>query len=132
MKESMCECANCGKVMPEDELKEAQDLWQRLAPGDEFPAGECPECGCLAYGVEPSWEKEKQDAPPSLPTVKWIAEKDEVPDAELAVLVYMPNADDEVWLATYEGNGLWSLTGNEDGHPVSTVTHWAHLPEGPK
>jgi hypothetical protein len=45
-----CECFNCGWKGSEDDLNEIKDFHQRVEPGDTaVPAGECPECGCLAY-----------------------------------------------------------------------------------
>lgn len=46
------QCDNCGAVRPEDELIEPAHLWERLDPGSEAPAGECPDCGALAYLVK--------------------------------------------------------------------------------
>lgn len=50
-----CECGDCDWTGPEEdlgaELCDVEDLFQRIDPGSEVPAGECPECGCLAYIV---------------------------------------------------------------------------------
>jgi hypothetical protein len=49
-----CECFNCGWNGGESELGEIKDFHSRVEPGDTVvPAGECPECGCLAYLKEP-------------------------------------------------------------------------------
>lgn len=49
-----CECFNCGWNGDEDALKEIKDFHSRVEAGDTtVPAGECPECGCLAYLKEP-------------------------------------------------------------------------------
>lgn len=46
-------CGNCqwegdfGEL--QCQLDEIPDLAERLDPGSEVPAGECPECGCLCY-----------------------------------------------------------------------------------
>ena len=45
-------CDNCDWKGTETECNEAKDLSERLDPGCEVPAGECPECGCLAYLVK--------------------------------------------------------------------------------
>ena len=49
----MCKCDNCLWTGTEEELgtplKDCKDLGQRLDPGSVVPAGECPDCGCLAY-----------------------------------------------------------------------------------
>ena len=36
----------------EDRLAQPEELWERLDPGSEVPAGECPDCGALAYLAE--------------------------------------------------------------------------------
>lgn len=46
------ECANCARNWNLDELKPIQDPWQRIAEGEPWPAGECPDCGSLCYKVE--------------------------------------------------------------------------------
>lgn len=47
-----CRCDDCGHVCPIDELDIVSDIEQRLTPGTETPAGECPECGALSYLLE--------------------------------------------------------------------------------
>ena len=47
--EEKARCANCDKVFPVSKLDEAGDLYERVEAGGEVPAGECPECGALAY-----------------------------------------------------------------------------------
>jgi hypothetical protein len=44
-------CDNCGTVYDDDELDSIGDLFERVAPGDIMPAGECPDehCGALCY-----------------------------------------------------------------------------------
>ncbi len=47
-----CVCGNCswqGPLAAAKELAHVPELAQRLTPGDEVPAGECPKCGALAY-----------------------------------------------------------------------------------
>lgn len=53
------QCANCGREWPDDELDPIKDLLQRVAPGECFPSGECPDCGCLCH---PSDDREPSDA----------------------------------------------------------------------
>jgi hypothetical protein len=48
----MTECANCGARRLHGDLKEIQDLSERIDPGSEVPAGECCDCGALCYLVE--------------------------------------------------------------------------------
>lgn len=52
-REPQVACANCEWCGRVEDLKPARDLAQRLDPGGEVPAGECPKCGCLAYIVRP-------------------------------------------------------------------------------
>lgn len=42
-------CADCGSCWHEDQLREIQDLMQRVAPGEIMPSGECPDCGALCH-----------------------------------------------------------------------------------
>jgi hypothetical protein len=43
------ECANCGWTGSADDCGEIKDIFERVAAGEEMPAGECPECGCLCH-----------------------------------------------------------------------------------
>ena len=47
------ECDNCDWEGTESNLgrpfDECEDLWERLDPGYEVPAGECPVCSCFSY-----------------------------------------------------------------------------------
>lgn len=46
------ECANCGRSFHVDDLNhEVKHLHERVDPGGAMPAGECPECGALAFPV---------------------------------------------------------------------------------
>lgn len=45
-------CDNCDWSGDIDDLKPIKDIYQRVAPGEVMPAGECPECGCLAHVEE--------------------------------------------------------------------------------
>lgn len=48
--ETPCQCDNCGWTGMDGDLDRISDYAQRTAPGYmEMPAGQCPECGCLAY-----------------------------------------------------------------------------------
>lgn len=48
-----CECANCDWRGPMSALKDIKRYHERVDPEDGVePAGECPECGCLAYDAE--------------------------------------------------------------------------------
>ena len=49
---SLCECDNCAweGTYKEVDIPALVDF-DRLEPGHEVPAGECPECGSFAYWV---------------------------------------------------------------------------------
>lgn len=53
-----CENEDCEWTGDIEQTRDMNDFWGRVAPGDEMPAGECPECGWLAYVV-----KEKDELP---------------------------------------------------------------------
>ena len=44
-----CECGNCDWKGAAAALDAIEDAQERLSPGETVPAGECPECGALAY-----------------------------------------------------------------------------------
>jgi hypothetical protein len=46
------ECQNCRWAGLVAETKPIKDYSQRVAPGEEMPCGECPECGALAHEAE--------------------------------------------------------------------------------
>jgi hypothetical protein len=50
-------CDNCCKHWDADELKDIEDLHERLEAGGVVPSGECPECGSLCYPLQLSKEK---------------------------------------------------------------------------
>jgi hypothetical protein len=54
-------CDNCSWTSTAAQLKEINDLSERLSPGGVVPAGECPECGALAYVALPNLEAAHQD-----------------------------------------------------------------------
>jgi hypothetical protein len=45
-------CQDCGECFVNDELNEIKDIFQRVAPGEPMPSGECPQCGALCQPVE--------------------------------------------------------------------------------
>jgi hypothetical protein len=47
--EYRCHCANCDWQGSWAETRDVRDFWQRIAPGEVVPAGECPHCGALAH-----------------------------------------------------------------------------------
>ena len=42
-------CQNCDWTGSETDLREAKDLFLRVAPGEPMPAGDCPSCGALCH-----------------------------------------------------------------------------------
>lgn len=42
-------CGNCDWAGLVTQLEDIHDAQERLCPGEETPAGECPICGALAY-----------------------------------------------------------------------------------
>ncbi len=51
----LCECQSCDWTGPEADLKpiEEQGIFDRVAPGEVMPAGECPKCGAVAHLTKP-------------------------------------------------------------------------------
>ncbi len=41
-------CQSCGWNGPADRCGPLKNAWERVAPGDAMPAGECPECNASA------------------------------------------------------------------------------------
>lgn len=48
----MTECQGCCKQWHVSELDDLRDPLERVWPGDEMPAGECPDCGCAAMLID--------------------------------------------------------------------------------
>lgn len=48
-------CQNCGAIWPQasedgvgfQDVEPVRDVWERVAPGEPMPTGECPDCGAL-------------------------------------------------------------------------------------
>ena len=72
-----------------------------------------------------------------LPCVNWQPVTSP-PDASTTVLLYMPKADEPVWLGYLEvytdpdGLQLWRDVSGVGLRGRFRPTHWAHLPEPPK
>lgn len=49
--ETSCTCGNCSWIGPISQSDEVLDAI--LTPGDEVPAGRCPDCEALVYVVKP-------------------------------------------------------------------------------
>lgn len=64
-RDARCECDNCGWTGHESDMPDGisgiDDLYDRIDPGSEVPAGECPECHALAYVVEADNQYEQPD-----------------------------------------------------------------------
>lgn len=106
---SLCRCANCSHECDSDDvdLAEIPDLWDRLDPGSEVPAGECPECGALTYLVENPDAKCSQRAFPKGTTYRIV---------KIELLV-PTGAEDYMDL----------LSDFRDDHPDELV-QWGHAP----
>lgn len=50
---TLVHCDNCEWCGFAANLEEISDIQHRVIPGEEVPAGECPECNALAYLVRP-------------------------------------------------------------------------------
>ena len=48
-KEATHTCENCSMRWAEHELLPIEDIFQRVAPGEPMPSGECPDCGALCH-----------------------------------------------------------------------------------
>mgnify|MGYP001610085038 CR=1 FL=1 len=57
-----CSCADCGWQGPANDLDMIADIQERVDAGCEVPAGQCPECGALAYLDSKALETEQTTA----------------------------------------------------------------------
>ncbi len=48
----MSACDNCQVEFAESQLNEIDKLFERVAPGEPMPSGECPACGSLCHRIE--------------------------------------------------------------------------------
>lgn len=51
-------CSNCDWTGAVKDINGIRDAHERLCPGEEIPAGECPKCGAMAYiadEAKPDW-----------------------------------------------------------------------------
>lgn len=103
-----CSCGDCAWTGPASDLDMISDIQERLTPNDPVPAGQCPECGDLAY-------LDEDDAQPD--------------DTHRAALQAIANAAPEV----DPGEGEWHsiadayLCGVTQGQYVAAVTARAAL-----
>lgn len=52
VKLGLCRCEDCDGFFRESDLEEISNFKQRVSPGEEAPAGQCPDCGSLAHRVK--------------------------------------------------------------------------------
>lgn len=81
----MFECMNCGKSYQDvEELKplELATIFERVAPGEPMPAGECPACGAVCHSFAP--EVEPEDVEKFAAMIRAEIEDEIVPDQVLA------------------------------------------------
>jgi len=45
-------CDNCGAIWPVDALDFIENLSERIYPGEEVPAGQCPDCQACAFLID--------------------------------------------------------------------------------
>lgn len=50
--EHLCQCDNCCQIFREEQLHVVENWWERFDDGGILPAGQCPECGSLAYWMK--------------------------------------------------------------------------------
>ena len=63
------------------------------------------------------------------PASPWVSVSLALPDDDCTVMVAIKGDSEPVWLGYIDG-GIWT---NVDGSPIANpVTHWQHLPAGPK
>lgn len=61
---------------------------------------------------------------------EWIKITESLPDADLAVLMFAPRDDDQVWPGYYDGEKWFYLGSNQ---PVTCeVDQWREFPEPPE
>ncbi len=79
-------CDNCGKTQYSiNSLSKIADFSLRTEPGNEIPAGECPECGALCYIVK-SVDYLREAAPDLLEVCEEMLEILNVLDGQGAIL----------------------------------------------
>lgn len=105
--DSMDELGNqtAGGLIP---LCDVEDFTERIDPGSEVPAGECPECGALAYLVEKDNQYHK---PPRVLIIVSGGVADYVADP--GVLVHIADYDDEGYLSDEEAETSADLSRDE-------------------
>lgn len=58
----------------------------------------------------------------------WISVEDRLPDDDISVLVYVPDAPEPIWLGFYDMDEWTWVDGGTNCRP----THWMELPEPPE
>jgi len=77
--EPRCRCQDCESEWDEGDLDYIEDLSMRIAPGEPFPAGQCPNCKALCHRIEPE-EAEPVAVDASLLEIRDILFRDEDAD----------------------------------------------------
>lgn len=71
--------------------------------------------------------RNNQGLHPKHEVITWVSCTDEMPDADMAVLVRTPDSDERVWIGWFDGE-KWKMEAGFAGR----VTHWADIPNGPE
>ena len=108
-----CECGNCSWHGDVSECNEIHRLLDRVETGDEFPAGECPKCGALAYLVR----KSEGDAEDSVPRVIVSV------SGGAADVIFKPLGV-AVTLFDYDVDGVRNVSKDPDGDRC-IIGHWS-------
>lgn len=112
-------CDNCDWSGTEDDCVDAKYLHARLTPGGIVPAGECPECGALAYLTEVSiGEAPRQMIRDLLGAIGNLVEQVEqmkgmFPDEDGAIAAALENAGETVEAVEKQIAGLPGGAGSQ-------------------
>lgn len=127
-------CTGCGLEYRETARKPLTNYFWRQAREPDGLRKRCKLCcretPCMA-------KPQRQGAQMTIldqETINWISVDEQLPDDNIAVLVYAPGADEPVWIGSYDGVYWFSEAGPEYGNDeeiAARVTAWAHVPKGP-
>ena len=94
-------CDNCDEVFDADDLKDIENMLQRIEPGGMVPSGECPdpECGALCYPDEgprdpwgddekyprKDWQYEVANGDTALGYLEWLDHKRDAEETDVKV-----------------------------------------------
>ena len=108
----LCECANCTWRGDVSDCNEIHDLLDRVETGEEFPAGECPNCGALTYLVRQTPDENKDCIPRVIISVS----------GGVVDLIFKPTGV-AVTLFDYDVDGVEKVSKDPDDHKC-IVGHW--------